>query len=391
VRKPVLRALLIFGIWTLVGLVTTEIRAASLALRGEEVAWARILLYGLASVWLWALYTPAVLRMAKRWPVLGSGIGLRSVAVHTLFALGLTLLDTVLLSRLITWAVQPETVISLPAHFFSILTLNLFSYAVVACAGSAGALLRELRDREAAAERLEAQLARAQLVALRSQLHPHFFFNTLNAIAELVHRDAEAADLMIARLASFLRRSLEAGDAHEVPLGEELEAMEAYLDVVRLRFGDRVAVSVEVEPDALGALVPPLLLQPLVENAVRHGLEPSPAGGRLEVVGARRGDRLVLEVRDDGVGLPADPEARREGIGLRNTRDRLRRLHGDAATLGVTERPGGGVAAVVMLPYRTGVGGGGEDGGMGVHGLSAAASAARPGSGVGSGARGGLA
>jgi two-component system, LytTR family, sensor kinase len=157
---------------------------------------------------------------------------------------------------------------------------------------------------------------------------------------------------MIARLGAFLRRSLEVSEAQEVSLEEELEALDAYLDVVRLRFGDRLAVTVDADPEVLGAAVPPLVLQPLVENALKHGLEPLERPGRLEVLARREGRAgLRLEVRDDGVGLPASV---REGIGVRNTRDRLRQLYGAEGSLELRTREGGGTLASVSLPIRRG-------------------------------------
>lgn len=351
-RSPSLRRQLAvaFAAWTAVGLVSIPAAAGAIAQGGGEVPWQRLVAFTLASLWLWALYSPAIVGAAERWPLVGRTRRLSHLAHHLAFALLLTALEAALFALAPAGAAGPR---SFPSRFLSMLVIDLISYGAVAAVGSAALLLRQLREEEARSSRLAAQLATSQLSALRAQLHPHFFFNTLNAIAELIHRDPDAADRMVARLGAFLRRSLDVSDAQEVSLEEELEALDAYLDVVRLRFGDRLSVSVEVDPAVLPAAVPPLVLQPLVENALKHGLEPLERPGRLEIAARRGGAGLVLEVRDDGVGLP---ERVREGIGVRNTRDRLRQLYGTEGTLALERRPGGGAVARVSLPLR----GGGE-------------------------------
>ncbi len=354
--SPLRRFAIGFAVWTAVGLVSVQAAATSLAVAGKEMSWRFHLVTCLASVWIWALYTPLIMAAARRWPVLGRGRRLRNFAPHVLMVPALTALDAWLLTSAERLFLGRAVHSSATSYFLSALTLNLISYAVVTAVGSAGLLMRQLRDEEARSARLASQLTTAQLSALRAQLHPHFFFNTLNAIAELIHRDADAADRMVTRLGAFLRRSLDVSERQEIALEEEVEALEAYLDVVRLRFRDRVSVAVEVDPDALSAPVPPLVLQPLVENALKHGLEPKEGPGRLEVAARLERGRLVLEVRDDGVGLPASG-AVREGIGVRNTRDRLRQLYGPAAGLSLEPRPGGGTVATVLLPLPAAVAG----------------------------------
>ena len=215
--------------------------------------------------------------------------------------------------------------------------------------------LRE-REREAArlalqASELETRLARAQLDSLKMQLQPHFLFNTLHSVSALIHEDDEAADLMIARLSDFLRLVIEHAGAQEVALVQEIDFLQRYLEIQQVRFQNRLRVAIDVEPEALDAMVPNLVLQPLVENAIRHAVEPRVAGGRVEVKGARVGDALRLTVRDDGPGLRpgALPSA---GVGISNTGARLEHLYGGRQTLQIANHPEGGVLVTVTFPWR---------------------------------------
>jgi LytS/YehU family sensor histidine kinase len=208
---------------------------------------------------------------------------------------------------------------------------------------------RRLRDERLRNAQLEAQLAQAQLQALRMQLQPHFLFNTLNAISALALADPLQARLMIARLSDFLRLTLEERHAPQVPLARELEFLACYLGIQQVRFQDRLSTELDVADDTLAAVVPNLILQPLVENALRHGLQDKPGAGTLRVSTRRDGDQLQLCVDDDGLGLPSADTA--EGIGLGNTRSRLHMLFGEAAQLELSAIPGGGTRAEVRLPY----------------------------------------
>ena len=202
--------------------------------------------------------------------------------------------------------------------------------------------------------RTQEQLAEAQLHSLRLQLQPHFLFNTLNTITALIATEPAAAERMVSGLSELLRASLRLADEQEVPLARELDHLRLYVDIQQTRFGDRLDVAMEVDPEARGALVPSLLLQPLVENAIRHGISPRAAGGRIRVRAARQADELQLEVKDDGVGAATQGGAlAREGVGLTNTRERLRRLHGGRHRFAYESRPGSGFAVRIALPFRT--------------------------------------
>jgi LytS/YehU family sensor histidine kinase len=211
----------------------------------------------------------------------------------------------------------------------------------------------EARERETQAARLTAQLAEARLGALRMQLHPHFLFNSLNAITVLVRdqRTREATS-MLELLSDVLRQVLRTDPAHEIPLSQELRFLEQYLAIEQIRFSDRLTASFAVADDVRGAAVPEFILQPLVENALRHGIASRGEDGRVEIAARRDGGELVLSVRDNGVGLPPEGERRAEGLGLANTRERLATLYAASARLDLAANPGGGTTATVRLPYR---------------------------------------
>jgi two-component system LytT family sensor kinase len=224
----------------------------------------------------------------------------------------------------------------------------------VAFAGVARAYSARLRARREQAIQLTSQLAEARIDALRRQLDPHFLFNTLNAIASLVERDPRGVRRMIARLGDLLRHSFEGGDAPEVPLRRELALLGLYVDIVRVRFQDRLTVDIAVDDAVLDALVPTLILQPLVENSVKHGVEGRTDGGHIVVEGSRDGDALVLRVRDDGGAFAADtlnaPSGR--GVGVRNTRARLQQLYGSAQHFTLARDGDRGVVAEIRLPFH---------------------------------------
>lgn len=218
--------------------------------------------------------------------------------------------------------------------------------------GVAHALLfaeRESRRRQQNAE-LEARLAQARFDALSAQIDPHFLFNALNSIAELVHRDPEAADRMLVGLGGLLRHGIEGGSGQQVTLGDELELVSHYVEIEQARLGPRLRFEREVASDVYEAMIPRLLLQPLVENAVRHGIAPRHEPGRVTLSASKRLERLFLEVSDDGNGT--SPESRGHGVGLANIRARLQCLYGDDHLFDLEPAPGGGTRARIELPLR---------------------------------------
>src|SRR6185437_1599482 len=203
--------------------------------------------------------------------------------------------------------------------------------------------------------RLNEELSKAQLAALRRQMEPHFMYNALNSIAGLVRDHMnDAAVSMIVGLSEFLRRSSEDSHRSQVALQEEVEYLQRYLDIQKVRFGERLQVSMDIPADLLRAQVPNLLLQPLVENAIKHGIAKRVAGGAVRVAGARQKSNLCLSVYNDGPALPADWEATPTGVGIRNLRTRLQILHGDESELRLRRADPGGVEVLVTLPFQEG-------------------------------------
>ncbi|MDQ6830470.1 MAG: histidine kinase [Gemmatimonadota bacterium] len=224
-------------------------------------------------------------------------------------------------------------------------------YILIATTATTLAYGRESRERAVRAAKLQAQLAEAQLHALSAQLHPHFLFNTLHAISALVRPDPKRAEQLIARLSELLRQMLDAGDRVEITLEEELSFLEKYVDIQEARFGPRLQVRFSVAPNALGVHVPRLVLQPLVENAIRHGIAKRSGPGRVEVSAECVAGRLTLIVRDDGIGVPnGGPE--RQGVGLSSTRARLAQLYGDEHQFTIAPLAEGGTLCTIRIPCR---------------------------------------
>ncbi len=242
-------------------------------------------------------------------------------------------------------------------HFFHLafirsqFTLPLYWVIVIAC--WATNYHRESRERERRALELEASLSKANLQALRMQLQPHFLFNTLNAISALVHQNPDAADEMLGSLSDLLRMSLEFSDQHEVTLRQELEFLDCYLSIQQTRFGSRLRISKDIEPATLEARVPTFVLQPFVENAVQHGIEPRKSGGTITLRAWQVDQRLHLEISDDGQGLAASGvTVLREGIGLANSKARLRELYGANHQFSLKRNATGGVCVALKIPLQ---------------------------------------
>ncbi|MFP2959720.1 sensor histidine kinase [Myxococcus sp. 1LA] len=312
-----------------------------------EVSEGELWRMSLASSLLWVPITVMCLRLAERVPLTRQGL-LRALGFH-LGALLLVVLGratfVVLTQDVIGWYERMPHVGEILAQ--SVMN-NLLPYLLLTAGAHALGLARRAQVRQRRADQLQAQLAEARLQALASQLRPHFLFNALNAVSSLVQSDPDGAERMLARLGDLLRHSLESHGRQEVTLREELDALAPYLDIERTRFGPRLEVEWRLAPDVLDARVPYLALQPLVENAIRHGLAPRAEPGRIEISAERAGDALRVLVRDNGLGPPASPPMRGSGgVGLSNLRARLATLYGTRAMLEL--KPGLPRGAVVEL------------------------------------------
>ncbi|MBI3586867.1 MAG: histidine kinase, partial [Ignavibacteriales bacterium] len=231
---------------------------------------------------------------------------------------------------------------------------NLLTYWVILGIGYSREYYKKFRDRELRATQLEAQLSQAQLQALKMQLHPHFFFNTLNTISSLMHKNVHDADRVLARLGDLLRYSLRNVGIQEVTLKEELEFLQRYLEIEQIRFGERLKIQIMIDQSLSEAKVPNLILQPLVENAIRYAVGPRTSGGKIEISAVHVNGNLQLSVMDDGPGLPKDYHAiSSEGVGLRNTRERLEQLYGDRHEFKLTSNPQCGLNVNITIPFHT--------------------------------------
>ena len=342
---------LVFGGWTLFGVFSAnQSYLYVLSTTGRvEVSWRELYLLSLSSMWMWALLTPCIVWLARRLRVERPHVT-RALVAHLLLAIALHTMDVWvddLKFPLIT-SYPPRPFLAQYLYQFDI---NVFSYLMIVAATHAVDYYGLYRGRRLREERLQAQLMSARLEVLKMQLQPHFLFNTLNAISELVHEDSDAADRMITRLGDLLRLSLDNAGAQEVTLKQELEFLRAYVEIEKTRFQDRLSVRLDIEPAALDALVPNLVLQPLVENAIRHGIARSAEPGQVEILARRDDGLLELEIRDSGSGVRGDWPPR-EGVGLRNTRVRLEQLYGPAHRFELSSGATGGVVVNLSLPYR---------------------------------------
>ncbi len=359
-KRRALKWLLIFACWTLVGLLFASQWYFGNNANGYPTTWANAVTWALTEYWVWAALTPLILFAGRpffidreRWRP--------GVTAHLL--LGLLFASAFLLlyaaaEQFTTWAHHPGKPMSFATSawygFTKKFHMALLIYWVITGVSHAFEFYRRSRRSELRAAQLEAQLSRAQLHALKMQLHPHFLFNTLNTISALVHRDPRAADRMVARLGDLLRLTLDNQGVEEVSLKEELEFLQKYLEIEQTRFHDRLTVEVDVDPASLDARLPNLLLQPLVENAIKHGVSSRPGAGRIEISARREDGTLNLRVRDDGNGLPAysKPDCSRSGVGLANTRARLQQLYGGNYRFELSNAAGGGAVVTLEIPIH---------------------------------------
>jgi signal transduction histidine kinase len=349
-----------FGFWSIIGLSFAIQLYLTRSEIGLPVTWRYAIGRNLVDWYVFALLSVPALWLARRIPIERADWG-RRVTIHAaasaVFSLSWMALRALVLRALqITEGGRAVTFTeafthALVATFF----FNVAVYCVVAGYGHTVNYYRKSQERELRASELETRLAQARLQALQMQLNPHFLFNTLHAISSLMHKNVDAADRMLTRLSDLLRHALESTDTQVVPLRGELDFLRRYLEIEQTRFGARLAVRFDVAPDTLDAEVPNLVLQPLVENAIRHGIEPLASAGQIELYGRREGGMLLLQVLDNGKGLPAGAPLD-EGVGLANTRARLQQLYGAGHRLDAGNRPEGGFAVRIAIPWRTAAG-----------------------------------
>ncbi|MFY9554160.1 MAG: histidine kinase [Blastocatellia bacterium] len=352
------RAVLIIGVWTVFACFLTSQMYLAYSRREIPVSWQRIFVVELIYAYVWAGLTPLILRLAARFPIERLN-WVRTIALHLgasiLIGVATRALHDLMLFYVLADSTGKFSVTRLLMNVYFMTDYGAMIYWLILLISYAFDYQRRYREGEVRATRLEAQLAQAQLQALKMQLHPHFLFNTLHSISALVHKNADAADKMIARLGDFLRLTLENSGAHEVSLQQELEFLKCYLEIERIRFEDRLTVQMDIEPQTLDARLPNLILQPIVENAIRHGISPRTAAGRIEIETRRLNGTLQVQVTDNGPGISSNSNSGsivKEGVGLANTQARLRQLYGDQHRLDLSNAATGGLTVILEIPFR---------------------------------------
>ena len=335
--------------WTFVGLFFASQTYLAYKGSGGTPRLGAILKFSLSEWYIWALLAPGIIGLARRLS-LERGRRARNLAIHAFVSVGVAFAHWGLNNLCRHYVLGFPGAVSLVYTFHS----NLVTYWVLVGATFGYDYYVRYRQGELHAAQISAQLAQAQLQALRTQLHPHFLFNTLNGIATLVHRNPEAADQMIARLSDLLRVTLEGVGVQEVPLAKEIEFLKGYLEIEQVRFGDRLTVDMQIAPEVLGARIPYLILQPLVENAIRHGIAPRSQPGRVVIRAQSENGFLVLEIRDNGPGLTAGLDTpTRQGMGLSNTRSRLEKLYGARQRFEMRNGSNGGFVVTLTFPFQS--------------------------------------
>jgi len=343
--------LVLFGLATIIAVLYSIERYFYSRLVGDPVSLTQLVPAELLFTYTWALLTPVVMYAAKRYPVWGHqptknwmvqlGAMLAFVIAHNaIFTVALAAIDST-----VSFAALPKL---FGQSLLAWTVLDALVFCVIIVIHHAVVYYRVSKDRAIRASQLEARLAQTQLQMLRMQLQPHFLFNTLHSISALMHKDVRRADSMVASLSDLLRMSLQNIGAQEVPLQSELDFLQRYVEIMSLRFGERLRVSIDVDPETRDARVPNLFLQPLVENSFRHGFGDL-GQGAISISVRRDGDMLVCDIVDDGRGLRA---GHKEGVGLASTRQRLAHLYGDEHIFSLRGAPGEGVHVTMAIPFH---------------------------------------
>ena len=355
-----MRWILILCAWTIVGLLFAVRRIMVVKVQGTHVSWMIVGAPEFVYWYVWAAYTPLVIGLAKRFPLTGPRF-VPHIAIHTITSFLMAPLGSVteyFLSRGLLRSVfritDPGVLRLLPTFTVSVLSMTftgVLTYWLVVGLYQSIHFYQAAMERQTRAAQLETQLSHAELENLKSQLHPHFLFNSLHSIGVLMQEDVDAASHLLVCLGDLLRMALERRE-NEITLQSELEFVGKYLEIEQTRFHDRLKVHMDVPPDLLGVYVPSLALQPLVENAIKHGISVDSAAGRLEIAAQLHNGRVRLCIRDDGPG-PAPGSRLRFGVGLANVQSRLKQLYGDESSLELTGGDGRGCEAIITIPLRS--------------------------------------
>lgn len=352
-------ALIIAGIWAANAVLMTSQTYVSAVREGRSPLLWNVILPAITYNGLWILLTPFVLFLGKKFPLVQEQRA-RNISIHIFISFAMGIAHTAV-SNGAVWLIRLQPGEQFPFDRLLTIMVGYFDYGllvywIILLLQQALAYYRRVQERDLRASQLETQLVETRLKTLKMQLHPHFLFNTLHSISALIHEDVQAADKMIARLGDFLRISLNRSGAQMITLRNELESLRSYFEIERVRFKDELELKLEVEPETLDAQVPSFLWQPVLENAIRHGIATSDAPGRITVRAFRLNGMLRLEVEDSGSGFPPNTGHElglKEGIGIANTRAILEHIFGSHHRFDVTPSPNGGALATLEVPFTT--------------------------------------
>jgi two-component system LytT family sensor kinase len=354
------RAALLFSGWTLVSIIFAGISyAAAIGENNKEFGFISALKLNLVQFYLWAILSPLLFRFSRRFPVELRPLNVRNLLLYFPALISIAGVHQVI-HLAVLWSITPRWRQRYPAlidcyraYFALGFYIDLIIALLIVIAVHALLYYQSFRASELAQSSLKTQLAQAQLRALKMQLHPHFLFNTLHSISSLVLEDPAKANSMIAQLGDFLRLTLENSNQQLVSLKEEAEFLRCYLEIEQVRFGDRLTVAVELEPQTLSVQVPHLILQPVVENAIQHAIAPRATRGHINIEAKRLNNLVRLEVRDNGPGMASnDDSVRTEGVGLSNVRARLHQIYGSDFRFELMNARDGGLTVVMEIPFR---------------------------------------
>lgn len=354
------RAALLFGGWTLVSIIFAGISyAAAIGENNKEFGFVSAVRLNLVQFYLWAILAPLLFRFSRRFPIELRPLNLRNLLLYFPALISFAGIHQVI-HLAVLWSITPRWRRQFPAlidcyraYFGFGFYIDLIIALLIVIAVHALLYYQNFRASELAQLSLKTQLAQAQLRALKMQLHPHFLFNTLHSISSLVLEDPPKANSMIAQLGDFLRLTLENSNQQLVSLKEETEFLRCYLEIEQVRFGDRLTVALELEPQTLSVQVPHLILQPVVENAIQHAIAPRATRGHINIEAKRLNNLLRLEVKDNGPGIASnDALLGTEGVGLSNVRARLHQIYGSDFRFELMNGRDGGLTVVIEIPLQ---------------------------------------
>jgi two-component system, LytTR family, sensor kinase len=326
----------------------------------EPTPFFKMMAYVMPDWLMWSVLMPLILRLSEHFRI-EKGRWKVSISLHLLFSVVLSLIE-VTASSGVVWLIFPPEQPSLEQFIQSVeytalsyFHWNVMIYWTVVALSYLIDYYKRFHETESKTFKLQSELTEAELRALKMQLHPHFLFNTLNTISYYIYEDVDLANRMVTDLSDLLRKILDQSGTPEVTLKQELDLLDKYLDIEKVRFQDRLTIEIDIDPAVLDSLVPNLILQPLVENAIRHGIAPHATPGRIRIKTVKPNGHLLITIADNGSGMPrSKPAGSREGIGLANTRARLQHHYGDEASMRLYNADTGGLVVELKIPYHVG-------------------------------------